>query len=158
MKYSVARRIGLKVAMLVVVTAAFAMMQGCARPVKGPAFTEIKEIPADRGLVYIYRPLTQTARSMANTVEANGERVFLMHKGGYHPYLAKPGKVEISVRGGGKRCMPVVIDVVPRRTYYVRARVHTSMNSSHWWAPLSLKVVPADIGAKEIAKCNLENN
>ena len=156
MKDRAARRIGSTVLFFVIFTGALSVMQGCrASAVAGSPFIEINEIPPDHGLVYIYRPVGEVGGDMANTVTANDERVFLMHNGGYHPYFAKLGKVEFRATGGRESA---VIDVVPQKVYYISASVHWNMAASRWWGPLSLDVVSADIGAKEIKKCNLENN
>ena len=150
------RRIGSAVLFFVILAGGLAVTQGCGAPnAKGPSFTEVKEMQADCGLVYIYRPIKGS--SMCNTVRANDERVFMMHNGGYHPYFAKPGKVEFKIRGGGDN-EPVVINVAAGKVYYLRGTTGWNAGSSLWWCPIRFEVVSAEVGAEQIKGCKLENN
>src|SRR5438105_10292168 len=89
-------RLGLNPWLLIAVLA----MTGCA---SGPAFQKIEDIPADKALVYIYRPSVMHGAALVPYVVINNLNAIPLKTGGYYPYFSAPGDVTISVIHTTKR-------------------------------------------------------
>ena len=124
--------------------AMLALIGGCA---SGPAFEPVATVPADKALLYIYRPATHGALYKP-MVSVNDKNLVALQARGYIPYLATPGSVRLSISNIGSNSMNV--DAAPGRTYYVRAgTVFMGMG-----VPF-IEVVPPEVGAQEIRDCKL---
>jgi hypothetical protein len=130
-----------------VAVAGLAMMSGCAT--KGAAFQQVESIPADKGLVYVYRPASFKGAAVSYGVKAKDTVITNLTNGGYYPYFADPGEIEIWAKTEAKSS--VTLDVKAGQTYYVKGgiRIGALVGRPH------LAVVPADVGAAEIAECKL---
>ena len=75
----------------------------------GPSFKQMESTPADKAVVYIYRPnnpigagewFTGTGSAadpnIPFSVKANGKPVTTLVKGGYYAYLTEPGQIEFT--------------------------------------------------------------
>jgi hypothetical protein len=121
-----------------------ALAAGCA---SGPAFEPVASVPADKALLYIYRPASHGALYKP-TVSVNDKSIVELQAKGYFPYLATPGSLKLSISNIGSNSMN--LDAAPGRTYYVRAgTVFMAMG-----VPFIEAVAP-EIGAKEIQDCKL---
>jgi hypothetical protein len=117
---------------------------GCA---SGPAFEPVASVPADKALLYFYRPASHGALYKP-TVSVNDKAVVALQAKGYFPYLASPGKVRLSITNIGT--IATNLDVAPGQTYYVRAgTVFMGVG-----VPF-IEAVPPETGAKEIRDCKL---
>jgi len=90
-------------------------VSGCA---SGPAFKKVDSVPADKGLVYIYRPSTMHGAALVPMIVVKDSRALALKSGSYYTYLASPGPLEIAINHTGRRT--VDIDVKAGQTYYVR--------------------------------------
>ena len=134
-------RLGLKPGLLFVVFT----MTGCA---SGPAFQQINDIPADKGLVYIYRtkPALLHGVGAAPDIVINDLRALRLEAGSYYPYFSAPGETTISAaRTFSKRS--IKIDVHAGETYYVKAGISFGSSSPY------IKSVSTKDGLEEIEDC-----
>lgn len=127
--------------------AGLALMSGCATT--GPAFTKVENIPAGKGLVYIYRPASFKGAAISYDVHVKDKVATNLTNGGYAPYFADPGENEVWAKTEAKSS--VTVDVKPGQVYYIKGG--TRMGFALGRPDLSLQ--PADVGATEIAECKL---
>jgi hypothetical protein len=121
-------------------------------------FTPITNIPDGKALVYIYKPKTYGKEKFR--VEANGEPVTILEKGGYYPYLVTPGTVVFTAKAKariGNVFAPALIpksaltlSVEPGKVYYIKEPGGFKLT-----VKLDLVQVPTDTAEKEIQKCKL---
>lgn len=137
--------------LIAVAFAGLAVMSGCAT--EGPAFVKVENIPADKGLVYIYRSSSFKGGAVSYDVhvkdKAEDKVATHLTNGGYFPYFANPGENEVWAKTEAKSS--VTVDVKPGQTYYIKGGVR--MGFALGRPDLSLQ--PADIGGPEIAECKL---
>jgi uncharacterized protein DUF2846 len=120
------------------------LIAGCA---SGPAFEPVASVPADKALLYFYRPASHGALYKP-TISVNDKAVVALQAKGYFPYLASPGKVRLSITSVGT--IATNLDVAPGQTYYVRAgTVFMGVG-----VPF-IEAVPPETGAQEIRDCKL---
>ena len=127
--------------------AGVAFMSGCAT--NGPAFAKVETIPADKGLIYIYRPQAFQGGAVSYDVRVNDAVVTHLSNGGYYPYFAAPGEAQVSAKT--EATSSVTLDVKAGQTYYVKGgvRIGFLVGRPH------LMVMANDVGASEIADCKL---
>lgn len=115
----------------------------------GPVYQKIDSIPEGVGLVYIYRPFNLIGSGVVYDVKVGETAVTTLSIGGYYPYFAKPGEVELWAKTESKSS--VTLDVKAGQTYFVKGTVGVGIlvGRPH------LMVVPTEIGEKEIVECNL---
>jgi Protein of unknown function (DUF2846) len=123
------------------------LTSGCATT--GPAFAKVENIPADKGLIYIYRPSSFKGAAVKYTVHVKDKATMRLTNGGYFPYFADLGENEVWAKTEAKSS--VTLDVKPGQTYYVKGGVR--MGFAVGRPDLSLQ--PADIGAAEVSECKL---
>mgnify|MGYP001604995179 CR=1 FL=1 len=113
---------------VLVLAVIFVFLSVC-QTIHGSAFTPAADIPAGKALVYVYKPLAY-GKSLY-MVYINREPLVKLRKGGYYPYYATPGELEIiadkKARLGellevfniepNKR---MVLQVEPGKVYYVK--------------------------------------
>jgi hypothetical protein len=125
-----------------------------------PTFTPLTEIPDGKALIYIYK--AKVYGKEVYTVQANGEAITKLEKGGYYPYLASPGEVGFSAKGRSAPILPIFIlfdslghvqnkstatlSVEAGKVYYLKMKSGLSVG---------LVQVPEDVAMKELAKCKL---
>jgi Protein of unknown function (DUF2846) len=121
-----------------------ALAAGCA---SGPPFEPVASVPADKALLYFYRPASHGALYKP-MVAVNDKDVVSMQAKGYFPYLVTPGKLTLSITNVGR--IATNVEVAPGRTYYVRAgTVFMGVG-----VPF-IEMVPPETGAQEIRDCKL---
>ena len=132
---------------LVTLVAMF-LMVGCA-PTLGPVFQTTAKAPGGAAVVYIYRPSHFGGSGVSYDVRANGVVVVTLYNGGYYPYFAQPGEVELSAKT--EASSSVTLDIKAGQTYYVRGTVGVGFFVGH----PRLEIVPAEVGEKEIVETKL---
>lgn len=115
----------------------------------GPRF-QIAEAPNDNGIVYIYRPKKYFHGGLDYTVNANGFKIDTLHNGCYLPYIAKPGRIQISSRT--EITSYVTLDIEAGETYYIK----TSVRPGNMVGRPHLQLVSKEVGKKEIIACRLK--
>jgi hypothetical protein len=125
---------------LLLLIAIFSMF-GCA---SGPPFLKVEGIPADKGLIYIYRPSTWHGQAIVPSVVINKLNAISIKMGGYYPYFSSPGEVTIAAIHTGRSA--IKIDVKALETYYVR------VNTMGLGIPKVASVTP-EVGLQEVSKC-----
>ena len=133
-------RVGINSCLLIAVLT----MAGCAT--SGPAFTKIDNVPADKGLIYIYRPSVMHGAALVPYVVINNLNAIPLKTGGYYPYLSAPGEVRISITYTAKRS--ITINVKAGETYYVKAGTVFGAFGIPY-----IELAPAEIGLAEIGEC-----
>jgi hypothetical protein len=132
---------------IAIVLLAALLVAGCAT--LGPAFQKVDKIPEGVGLIYIYRESEFIGGGVNYDVKVGETVITTLHNGGYYPYFAKPGEVELWARTETKSA--VTVDVKAGEVYYVKGEVGVGffVGRPH------LRVVPREKGEKEIAECKL---
>lgn len=125
---------------------------------KNLAFTPFTNIPKGKALVYIYKPKTYGKEIFR--VEANGEPITMLKRGGYYPYIAVPGKIVFTAKAKARlgnifagATIPksvFTLNVEPDKIYYIKEPGGFKLA-----VRLDLVQVPSDIAEKEIIKCKL---
>lgn len=126
---------------------ALLLLAACAAT--GPRFESEAAPPEGRATVYIYRESGFVGSGVAYTVSADGVEIAALPAGGYFVYHAAPGEVEFTARTEAKTS--VTIDAKAGAAYYIKGTIGVGFFVGH----PHLTVVPNDVGAKEIAECNL---
>lgn len=118
---------------------------------KTTRFQEVKEIPANKAVVYIFR-VGSYGFAVHYTVNADDTPVSPVHlyTGGYLVYFADPGKTEFwaKVAEGESH---IVLDIEAGKSYFIQGSVKMGMIVGRPF----LKEVPASVGLKKIKKCKL---
>ncbi len=133
--------VGSFIALAVTVTA------GCS--VDGAAFSKVDPIPADKGVVYIYRPDHLAGSAVYGTLSADNAPVTKIKNGGYYPYIANPGTVHFAVTTEATNTADVTVEA--GKETYVKSSVGMGFLVGH----LTLDQVSPDIGQQEIQSCKL---
>ena len=126
---------------------ALLLLAACATT--GPRFESEAAPPEDRATVYLYRESGFVGSGVAYTVSANGVEIAALPAGGYFVYHAAPGEIEFTAKTEAKTS--VTIDARAGAAYYIKGTIGVGFFVGH----PHLTVVPNDVGAKEIAECNL---
>ena len=71
----------------------FVPLLAACQTIDGPKFGAVETPPAGQAIVYIYKP--KTYGKSIYLIFANGEPVTKLMRGGYYPYYASPGELEI---------------------------------------------------------------
>lgn len=133
--------------------------QGVKTPMANPALgMEFKQeiIPADKAVVYLYRPAENVTGGMAMPfgVRVNGTDITMLVVGGYYPYICDPGRIEFVVYEVGfmapRDTSSVSVNAQAGETYYLKG--------SHGKGAIGrgrLQPVSQDIAAGEITGCKL---
>jgi len=141
-----------KVLLLVCILCGFLIVPQVAKAQKKTTrFQEVKEIPANKAVVYIFR-VGSYGFAVHYTVNANDTPVSPVHlyTGGYFVYYADPGKTEFwaKVAEGESH---IVLDIEAGKSYFIKGSVKMGTIVGRPF----LKEVPADVGLKKIKKCKL---
>ena len=118
---------------------------------KTTPFQEVKEIPTNKAVVYIFR-VGYYGRAVHYTVNANGVPVspVQLYTGGYLVCYADPGKTEFwaKVADGESR---ITVDIEAGKSYFIQGSVKMGV----WVGRPFLQDVDANVGLKNIKKCKL---
>lgn len=120
-------------------------LSGCA---SGPAFKKVENVPADKGLVYIYRPSTLHGAALVPMIVVNDSRALGLKSGSYYTYLASPGALKIAINHTGRRT--VDLDVKAGETYYVRGGTVVMAFGIPY-----IELATAEQALPELAECKL---
>jgi len=123
------------------------LVSGCAT--LGPKFEAAQGAPADKATVYVYREPGFVGGGVAYMVRVNDADISTLPAGGYFVYVATPGELELSAKTEAKTS--VTIDAKAGQTYYVKGTLGVGIFVGH----PHLTVVSNEVGAAEIAQCNL---
>lgn len=125
--------------------AACALMTGCAT---GPAFQKVEAVPAEKALVYIYRPSTLHGAALVPIVVVNDFGARPLKSGSYYTYVAPPGPMTVAINHTGRKT--VSLDLKAGETYYVRGgTIVMGMGIPY------IETVAADKALPELAECKL---
>lgn len=125
---------------------AVAQLTACAG---GAAFKRVEEVPADKALVYIYRPSSMFGMAIHYNVRVNDKVVTDLRNGGYFPYIGSPGELVFSAKT--EASSSVTLDAKAGQTYYVKGTVGLGAFAGR----PHLTLVPLAEGAEEIKDCKL---
>lgn len=120
---------------------------GCSA--KGPAFTPVATIPAEKSLIYVYRPSGFLGGGVHYDVYAGQEKVCNLVQGGYCQYFGAPGEIEIWGKTESKGT--ITIDSKVGQTTYVKAGVGMGFLVGR----PNFTVVDTTLGGTEIKDCKL---
>lgn len=123
------------------------IVHGCAA--RGAAFRKVEQIPADRALVYIYRPNSIVGGAIRYYVSVDERRIVYLIRGGYFPFLATPGETQFSAQTEGR--VTATGDLIAGQTYYLRGGINPGIGIGR----PSLEFVSAEVGAADIGTCVL---
>lgn len=85
-------------ARLLAYLASAALIAGCAAGATGPEFS-LAPIVSDKGMVYVYRPVTKFNEGGYANVFVNGEKKFPLRDKGYAVLALAPGTYELKIEG-----------------------------------------------------------
>jgi hypothetical protein len=120
----------------------------------GASFQPTAEIPADKAVVYIYRPAGSGAGGVAMPfdVKANGKPVTTLVQGGYCAYVSDPGTIEFATFetgfGAPTSTFSLTVDAKAGQAYYLKGAHGKGLGGRASLAPVS-----PEAGANEIANC-----
>jgi len=129
---------------------------GCSSSLSGPLFKPTTDIPTDKSIIYLYRP--DTGHTTEFTMTYNNMEICILESGGYFPFFAEVGKVEISSAVNFKMfstglldqamsgSADLVFEAEPGKTYYIECLGHQK---------LTIKLVPENYGISRIKGCRL---
>lgn len=119
----------------------------------GQGFQQQTVIPADKALIYIYRPGGFTGGlAMPFGIRVNGKTLITLVQGGYYIYFTEPGQIEFTTFEVGfmapSSTSSITVDAKVKQTYYLKG--------AHGKGALgraSLQLVSPQEGANEIVNC-----
>lgn len=123
---------------------------GCSA--KGPVFTPVATIPAEKSLIYVYRPSGFFGGGVHYDVYAGQEKVCNLVQGGYCQYFGAPGEIEIWGKTESKGA--VTVDTKAGETTFVKAGV----GMGFFVGRPNFTVVDATLGGSEIKDCKLSTD
>lgn len=127
------------------VALAFVVVVSCGG---GPGYAPVS-VPADQGVVYIYRPRSPVGSAVSYFVKANGVNVTKLKNGGYYPYYTPPGTVVFSAKT--EAWSEAAIDVAAGGTYFIKG----SVTMGAFVGRPNLQQVHPSIAQGEIVRCRL---
>lgn len=136
-----------RLATLLFVGALVATQFGCAN--LGKQFEPVTAVSSDKALVYIYRPSSFVGGGVSYTVNAGTKPIIKLHNGGYYPYVATPGELELWAQTEAKSS--VTLDLKAGETKYVKGTVGVGF----FVGRPNLRLVDPAVAAAEIKECKL---
>jgi len=131
--------------------AAIALLGACAAT--GPRYEPAAQAPAGKALVYIYRPGKFMGGGVVFDVhagsKADNRAIVELQSGGYFPYYADPGELELWAKT--ESTSSVTVDVKAGDTAYVRG----SVGVGFFVGRPSLEMVDRSTGEREVQECKL---
>lgn len=128
-------------------TLASTLIVGCSA--SGPPFKPVDPIPADKGVVYIYRQPGFFGGGVYGTVTANKTPITKIKNGGYFPYISNPGPVHFEVSTEATNEADVTVEASKEK--YLKTTVGIGFFVGH----LKFSEVSPEIGRQEIGECKL---
>ena len=124
-------------------------------PTLGASFQQTGTIPADKAIVYIYRPGGLAGGlAIPFDVKANGKAVTTLVQGGYYAYLAEPGQIEFTAFDTGfmapTSIFSITVDAKAGQAYYLKGAHGKGLGGR-----AHLESVSSEVGANEIVNCKL---
>jgi len=125
-------------------------------PTLGTSFQPTEKIPADKAVVYIYRPAGSGAGGVAIPfdVKANGKPVITLVQGGYYAYVTDPGNIEFATFEIGlmapNSTSSITVDAKAGQAYYLKGAHGKGLGGRASLAPVS-----PEAGSNEIAGCKV---
>lgn len=120
---------------------------GCAS--LGKPYEPVSSVAPDKAVVYIYRPSSFFGAAVSYTVNAGDKPVVKLANGGYYPYIASPGEVEIWAETESKSSVTLDLKAGDRR--YVRGTLGIGIVMGR----PNLSVVEPAAAEAEIKECKL---
>ena len=129
---------------------------GCASSLSGPLFKPATDIPTDKSIIYLYRP--DAGHTTEFLITYNNMEICDLQSGGYFPFYAEEGRVDITSTVNFKMfstglfdqafsgSTDLVFEAEPGKSYYLECRGHQN---------LSIKLVPESYGISSIKECRL---
>ena len=124
------------------------LIPACA-PTLGPKYVKPDKVQDNLGVVYIYRPTRFVGGGVSYDVKANGKTITTLYNGGYYPYFANPGELEISA--STESTSSVTLDIKLAQSYFVKGWVGVGI----FIGRPHLLIVETDVAEKEIVDCLL---
>ena len=123
-------------------------------PILGTSF-QGEKIPADKAVVYIYRPAGSTGgKAMPFGVRVSDKVVTTQVQGGYYAYLTEPGNIEFTVFEIGlmapKSTSSITVDAKAGLAYYLKGSHGKGAGGR-----AHLELVSPEVGANEIVNCKV---
>ena len=136
-----------KLLIISLLLASMLVLSSCAS--LGPAYQKVEMIPADVGLVYIYRPSSFVGGGVSYDIKIGETPIVTLYNCGYYPYFSKPGEIEFWAQTESKSS--VTLDVKAGQTYYIKGTVGIGIivGRPH------LMVMTQEAAEKEILACKL---
>ena len=123
------------------------LLTGCGA--SGPGFKPVTSVPADKGVVYVYRQSNFVGGGVFGTVKANNKPITKIKNGGYYPYIASPGNNHFSVTTEATNEANVMVEKGTEK--YLKTTVGMGLFIGH----LKFTEVSPAIGKSEITGCKL---
>ena len=137
--------------------------EGCEYPLlSGPAYSQVKKLPDNTGLIYFYRQKASSKlESIPYNLKTGGANITTLYNGGYYPHFSAPNENEFCVslhtvssqykeyhERQRKGC--VTINVKPGQAYYIKL----DMRSGFLGIPSpQLVIIDSETAENEIAAC-----
>ena len=125
-------------------------------PALGSSFQPTAKIPADKAVVYIYRPTGSGAGGAAIPfdVKANGKIVTTLVQGGYCVYVTEPGAIEFTAFDTGfmapTSTSSITVDAKAGQAYYLKGAHGKGLGGR-----AHLESASPEVAANEIANCKV---
>lgn len=121
------------------------LLSGCAH---GPTFKPVESFPADKALVYFYRPSAYVASGQNYSIKWVESVLGKLQSGSYFTYLAQPGTQTFYYEGlyGFAK---LTVELAPGEIYYIRGQPTGFAGST-----FKLMQMHPVIGKLEIEECH----
>jgi hypothetical protein len=121
----------------------------------GPGFQQTGTIPADKALIYIYRPGGLAGGlALPFGVKVNGKVLATLVQGGYYAYSGEPGQIEFTTFEIGfmapSSTSSITVDAKAGQAYYLKGSHGKGLGGR-----AHLELVSPETGTNEIASCKL---
>jgi hypothetical protein len=136
-----------KLGIILVLAIAAVTQYGCAN--LGKQFEPVASMAADKATVYVYRPSRWAGGGVFYTVNAGSAPIAKLYNGGYFPYTASPGELELWAQTESKSS--VTLDLKAGDVKYVKGTIGIGF----FIGRPTLSVMDAANGQEEIKECKL---
>lgn len=96
------------------------VLAGCGSVPLGATYQEMIGVPADKAVVYFYRPSLPYEYGVVFDIQANGAPVVGLADGSYFPWVSAPGLVTFTSRRAGEKTSELPVNVEAGQSYYVQ--------------------------------------
>lgn len=122
------------------------MLSGCGGAKLGGAYKKIEPVPSDKALIYIYRIPAFVGGIYSVGIAVNEKEITALPEGGFYPYLADPGEVEISTKAAISRGESVTVEGKGGQTYYLEVSTTAGVFSGQ----ATIEKVPKERGEERL--------